>query len=168
MAKPKRKTKNEILQEKSEQWRKQTGNSSINLAEVASWLMKEGWEPEPADALKMLKLELQRALREQYIEDPQGRKVRQKHPERRMVEMKDGSHEQFVLWHDIREATRPEMQAAFQQRRFGVVLDCHRLKVDVDSFNENWNKSTEIQMEFDFRDDMADLDHDIGDDEVDL
>ena len=58
--------------------------------------------------------------------------------------------------------SRPQMQAAFQQRRLGVAQDCHRLKQDVDSYNENWNKSIEIQMEFDFRDDMRDMEHDSG------
>lgn len=164
MATPKKMTKSETLQTRAEEWCQQTGNSSINIAEVASWLMRErGWVPQQSDALKLLKQELQRALREQYIDDPQGRRVRQKHPERKTIKMKDGSQEQMVLWHDIRKATRPEMQAAFQQRRFGIVLDCHRLKTDVDSYNENWNKSTAIQMEFDFTDDMADLDFDTGD-----
>lgn len=160
MARSKKQSAKEILQQKAEEWRRETGNSSINTSEVVEWLIRKGWEPRPRDTRKLLKRELQEALREQYIEDPQGRKVRQKHPQRISVEMKDGSHEQYVLWHDIREASRPQMQAAFQQRRFGIVLDCHRLKIDVDSFNDNWNKSVPIQMEFDFTDDMADLDHD--------
>jgi len=155
----------EILQAKAEEWRRETGNSAIDLNEVATWMLRTGWQPRPADAAKSLKIELRAAMREQYIEDPQGRRVRQKHAQKVSVELKDGSLEQRVLWHDIREASRPQMQAAFQQRRFGVVLDCHRLQVDVDSFNQNWNKSVPIQMEFDFRDDLADLE--FGGDETD-
>lgn len=159
-----RKNKNELLQELTEEWRKKTNSSSINTTEVAVWLMREkGWEPRPADAIKALKKELQVALREQRIEDPQGRRVRAKHPQRIYRELKDGSHEQLVLWHDIREATRPQMQAAFQQRRFGIALDCRHLKNDVDSYNENWNKSVPVQLVLDFTEDVEELEH--GDDE---
>lgn len=157
------KTNNEILQDAVEEYRKENHTSSVNLKEVAAWLIRDkGWRPKPIDAISVIAKELRVALREQYIDDPQGRRVRQKHPQRITRELKDGSHEQFVLWHDIREASRPQMQAAFQQRRLGVAQDCHRLKQDVDSYNENWNKSVGIQMEFDFRDDMRDMEHDSG------
>lgn len=154
------KTKNAVLHELAEEWCNETGSSSINTTELANWMMREKrWRPKRTDAIKAIKKELQVALREWYLTDPQGRQVRKKHPQRITRELKDGSHEQLVLWRDIREATRPQMQAAFQQRRFGVVMDCHRLKIDVDSYNENWNDSINIQMEFDFTDDMHDLDH---------
>ncbi len=154
------KTQHEIMQDKVEEYRQVHGVSSVNLKEVAAWLARNGWQPRPHDAIAIIARELQESLRDQYIEDPQGRRVRQKHPQKIIKEMKDGSHEQFVLWHDIREATRPQMQAAFQQRRFGVALDCRRLKIDVDSFNENYNKSVPIQLVFDFTEDMQEFDQD--------
>ena len=164
MGKKTKKTQLEILQDIAEEYRQETHTSSINLKEVAAWMMREkGWQPKPRDAINLLAEELRVALREQYIIDPQGRHVRQKHPEKTTREMADGSHEQYVLWHDIREATRPQMQAAFQQRRFGVALDCNRLKIDVDSYNENFNSSdVDIQLELDFTDDVADMEHDEG------
>lgn len=36
--------------------------------------------------------------------------------------------------------------------------DCVRLKIDVDSYNENANKGAPIQMIFDFTDDLAERD----------
>lgn len=157
------KTKNEILQDLADEWCEETGSTSINTTELANWMMRErGWQPQRADAISVIKKELQVALREWFITDPQGRRVRLKHAQRVTRELKDGSHEQFMLWRDIRKATRPQMQAAFQQRRFGVVMDCHRLKIDVESYNQNWNNSVNIQIEFDFTDDMYDLDHDAG------
>lgn len=154
-------TQNEILQDVVDEYRREHHVSSVNLREVAAWMMRaRGWQPKPRDAVVALTRELRAALREQYIEDPQGRRVRQNHSQKLLREMKDGSLEQYVLWHDIREATRPEMQAAFQQKRFGVALDCHRLKIDVDSYNENWNGSIPIQLELNFTDDVADLEHD--------
>lgn len=155
-------TQNEILQEVVDEYRREHHVTSVNIREVAAWMMRvKGWQPKPRDTVTMLARELRAALREQYIRDPQGRRVRQNHPQRLVREMKDGSHEQYVLWHDIREATRPEMQGAFQQRRFGIALDCYRLKTDVDSYNENYNNtSVPIQLELDFTDDAADLEHD--------
>ena len=49
------------------------------------------------------------------------------------------------------------MQAAFAQRRQQIVGDCHRLKIDVDSYNENRSPEQPIQMVFDFSDDLAEL-----------
>ena len=159
----KSKTKHEILQDVVEEYRQKNHISSVNLKEVAAWMMREkGWQPQRADAVILLARELRVALREQYIVDPQGRRVRQKHPQRTTKTFKDGSEELYVLWHDIREATRPQMQSAFQQRRFGIALDCHSLKIDVDSYNENYNNSVQIQLELDFTDDAADLEHDDG------
>jgi hypothetical protein len=47
------------------------------------------------------------------------------------------------------------MEIAFQQRRQQIVGDCRQLKMDVDSYNANWNSGFPIQMILDFRDDMA-------------
>lgn len=155
-----KKTKNELLQELVEEWRVEHHASSINTAEVTAWLIRTGkWAPRPADVSRVIRKELQIALREQYMVDPQGRRVRQKHAQRMTRELMDGSLEQYVLWHDMREATRPQMQAAFQQRRLGIARDCRRLKIDADSYNENWNSSVPIQLVFDFTDDMADMDY---------
>jgi hypothetical protein len=49
------------------------------------------------------------------------------------------------------------METAFQQRRQQIVGDCHQLKVDVDSYNQNFNPGDAIQMVFDFRDDLAEV-----------
>jgi hypothetical protein len=49
------------------------------------------------------------------------------------------------------------MEIAFQQRRQQIVGDCRQLKVDVDSYNENAKPDRPIQMVFDFRADLAEL-----------
>ncbi len=46
------------------------------------------------------------------------------------------------------------MQIALQQRRQQIVGDCRQLKLDVDSYNENKNDGTAIQMVFDFTIDL--------------
>lgn len=85
--------------------------------------------------------------------------MRKKHAERVWREVSEGKQEQLVWWHDITDATRPQMQAAFQQRRHGIVMDCRQLKNDVDSYNENYNSAVPIQIWFDFREDLADSEH---------
>ena len=94
--------------------------------------------------------ELARAMREEYIVDPQGRTVRAKH-----VARTESNGRQIPLWADIRTANRAHMHLAFQQRRQQILGDCRQLKVDVDSFNENRCQEQPIQMVFDFTEDLA-------------
>ena len=94
--------------------------------------------------------QLARAMREEYIHDPQGRIVRAKHAAR-------VSGKQTVLWGDIRTASREHMVIALQQRRHQVVGDCRQLKADTDSYNENNNPGKPIQLILDFTEDVAEL-----------
>jgi hypothetical protein len=76
-----------------------------------------------------------KAMREEYIVDPQGRTVRAKHAAR----IRQGNR-QMTLWADIRTASQNHMAIAFQQRRQQILGECHQLKSDVDSYNENANR----------------------------
>ncbi len=157
-----KKTKNEKLQEFVEEYRREHGVSSVNLEDVAVWLYrKKMWEPDRPTAVRLLKKDLAIALRDEHFTDLQGRRVRRKHAER-TYEVIEGRNKQRVLWHDITEASRPHMQAALQQRRHGIVLDCKQLKQDKDSYNENYNTSVPIRMLFDFTEDLEDLEHGEG------
>jgi len=49
------------------------------------------------------------------------------------------------------------MEVAFQQRRNQIVADCLQLKKDVDSYNENRQPVSPIQMIFDFTEDLTEL-----------
>ncbi len=155
-----KKTKREALQDLVEKYRDENQVDSVNLSEAAAWLLRNKyWEPRVKRQMDILKEELRVALREEYFYDPQGRRVRKKHAQK-IIEVEDGKPKQLVLWHDITTATRPQMQACSQQRRQGVVMDCKQLKKDVDSYNENFNKSVPIRLLWDFTDDLADLEFD--------
>lgn len=91
-------------------------------------------------------------MREEYMTDTKGRRVRLKHS---ATVQHNG--EQMVLWDDIRTAPRRHMQLAFQQRRQQIVGDCRQLKIDVDSYNESCKDVPAIQMVFDFTMDLAEL-----------
>jgi len=110
--------------------------------EIAAWAIhNKQWEAHGSEMINICTEHLARAMREEYIKDPQGRNVRAKHAARM---------HQTVLWDDIRTASREHMKVAFQQRRQQIVGDCRQLKLDVDSYNENKNDGKPIQMVFDF------------------
>lgn len=118
----------------------------IDLHEVAEWAIRTNrWEPQKSALIRQCKEFLGRALREEYFTDSQGRRVRAMH-----VIVKDKDGKQTSIWGDIRTADRKHMAVSFQQRRRLIVGDCCQLKMDVDSFNDNYNKDARIQMSFDF------------------
>ncbi len=108
------------------------------------------WEAQRTTVMDLCAEQLARAMREEYIHDPQGRIVRAKHAAR-------VSGKQTVLWGDIRTASREHMVIALQQRRHQVVGDCRQLKADTDSYNENNNPGKPIQLILDFTEDVAEL-----------
>ena len=121
--------------------------------QIAAWAVRKGeWNPPRGTAITLCARELSRAMREETYRDPQGRVVRVKHAARITR-----GEEQLTLWDDIRTADRDHMQIAFQQRRNQIVGDCRQLKTDVDSYNDNTNSEGPIQMVFDFRDDLIEL-----------
>lgn len=121
--------------------------------QIAAWAIRNRlWLPQPDSMLAELAEDLARAMREEYITDEQGRSVRRKHAARTV---RDGK--QLVLWADIQTATREHMEIAFQQRRQQIVGDCRQLKVDADSYNDNANPGRPINLVFDFRNDLEEL-----------
>jgi len=121
--------------------------------EIAVWAIAERkWHPQHGAMIKKCAEELSDAMREEYVTDPQGRRVRAKH----VARYGEGAA-QVPLWADIRTAPREHMEIAFQQRRQQILGDCKQLKTDVDSYNENYSATTPIQMIFDFTEDLAEL-----------
>jgi hypothetical protein len=71
--------------------------------------------------------------------------------------MSSDEGEQGWLWDDMRTAPHQFLQMAFQQRRQDIVADCHRLKTDVDSYNDNRNPIEPIQLNLNFTNDVLEL-----------
>ena|ERR1044072_7016444 len=142
------KNKHEIIR----RFREANNNKPATTEEIADWAMKIGlWQPRQIEVRKQLAEMLSQAMREEYIHDPQGRKPRAKHAVR---------SEQGILWIDLRDKrpeTRNLLEISFQNRRQQIVGDCRQLKVDIDSYNENWNSEEMIQSCFDFTDDLEEL-----------
>ena len=122
--------------------------------EIAGWAVAHGlWEPQHSDLVGLAADQFSKAMREMYHKDPQGRKVRTLHAAK---VRRNGK--QYQLWDDMRTAGQPYMMAAFQQRRRAIVSDCWQLKTDVESYNQNHNPGTEIQLPWDFTHDLAEAD----------
>lgn len=114
--------------------------------QIAAWAITERrWAPDQESLIAHCADQISRAMREEYITDAQGRRVRAKHAAR----VRDGER-QMVLWADIRSADPGHMAIAFQQRRQQIVDDCRQLKADVESYNENRRPAEPIQLVFDF------------------
>lgn len=120
---------------------------------VAMWAVnRKMWTDQPAAIITRCAEDLARALREEFITDPQGRRVRSKH-----VAKVERNGQPMALWDDIRTAPRQHMAVAFQLRRQQIIWDCFQVKQDVDSYNENMTPSRPIQLPLDFTLDVLEL-----------
>lgn len=122
-------------------------------ADIAQWAIQEGKYDLPRLLVeKICARELAQAMREEYITDSKGRRVRAKHPAKIT-----GGGEQKMLWDDIRTASRPFMEKAFQGRRNHILGECRQAKTDVDSYNDAHPEDKPIQLVLDFTRDVAEL-----------
>lgn len=120
---------------------------------MAAWAIRTGkWELPASAAISKCSEDIATAMREEYITDTKGRRVRLLHP----ASVRKGN-EQMMLWDDIRTAPRHHMQISFQQRRRAIIGDCRQLKTDVDSYNEAHTAAEPIQVVFDFQMDLAEF-----------
>ncbi len=120
---------------------------------IAAWAIRNDlWEPHPSTVINQCADQISKAMREDYIVDPQGRTVRAKHAARILSQGK-----QTTFWADIRTASPQHMKIAFQQRRQQIVGDCGQLKSDLNSYNQNKNEGEPIRIVFDFTQDIEEI-----------
>ncbi len=144
-------SRQELIQRYADKYIDEHGPASAR--DIANALIERGaWMPDRKDLVDILANYVSRAMREEYITDPQGRTVRAKHSAR--ITQGDG---QTSIWADIRTAEPAHMEIAFKQRRVQIVGDCRQLKRDVDSYNDNRCTDRLIQMPLDFTQDVAEL-----------
>jgi hypothetical protein len=121
--------------------------------DIARWAIENKlWQVHPGAVVRQCADQIAQAMREEFITDPQGRRVRIMH-----AAPYPRNGRQYLLWDDMRNASHQHMQMAFQQRRQQIVMDCHQLKMDADSYNQNYNYGRPIQMIFDFRNDLEEM-----------
>jgi hypothetical protein len=121
--------------------------------DMGEWAVRTGrFESGLAFAVNQCAELLSRSMREEYLTDSKGRRVRKYHAARVRLEGK-----QLTLWADIETAPRRHMELAFAQRRKQVVDDCRQLKLDVGSYNDSKPTGQPIQIVFDFTVDLEEL-----------
>lgn len=141
------------IQRLVDEYRRTGGGWPATPLDLADWALEQRrWAPTREATRRMCAEQFSRAMREQYMTDPSGRRIRIKHA----VRLRRGG-EQTALWDDIRTAPRSHMERAFQQRRNQIVGDCRQLKNDVDSYNDVHSKMPPIQLVLDFTLDMLEL-----------
>jgi hypothetical protein len=128
----------------------ETGETDVDLHDIAEWAIKtERYVPPRYDPVKQLRREMQRASRQEYIEDDNGRPVRRRH----CYKIKRGEV-QLTLWSKIEEITRKNMRLSARGRRGGILADCIQLTLDLEYYNDNFNPGEPIQPSFNFEPDL--------------
>jgi hypothetical protein len=121
--------------------------------DIARWAISNKlWEIHPSKIARQCADQIADAMRQEYITDPQGRRIRVKH-----VAPYNVKGQMSLKWDDMRSASPKHMETSFAYKRQLIVSDCWQLKLEIDSYNENYNKGALIQGVFDFTDDMAEL-----------
>ncbi|MBX3734950.1 MAG: hypothetical protein KF791_20430 [Verrucomicrobiae bacterium] len=152
------KTKKEFLQEITESYRIAGEKWPASAKDIAAWAILEGlWQPYPKSLISQCAQEIASAMRDEHYTDPQGRSVRKLRPFREDAQLLNGECEQTFLWVDMQDATPKQALKALQYGRQLAVHDCRQLKSGVDSYNENNPHGAYIEMSFDFREDMEEL-----------
>jgi hypothetical protein len=104
-----------------------------DLAAVAHWAFTTGrWQRPPVDPESALRRELARAMRSDYVVDPQGREVRNYHP----VLHYEGERA-VSIWQEIGTARPEHMRVSLQQRRNGILSRVLQHSLDFKSYVEN-------------------------------
>ena len=117
---------------------------------IAEWAINKSlWSAQSETLVKQAAYEFTDAMRDEYITDPQGRRVRVKHAVRVKREGK-----QVTLWGDWDSGTQ-FIAISYAQRRRLIVGEAYQLKLDVDSYNQNANAGRQIAMNFNFEPDIA-------------
>lgn len=144
---------NRQLQRTIKDYQEQKQSWPATTTEMAEWALANGRFNFRAPALlRILAKDLAQAMREDYITDKKGRRVRAKHPA-----PSKRSGQTIMLWDDIRTAPREHMMASFQTRRYHIVSECRQVKLDVDSYNDAHPENQPIQMVLDFTKDVEEL-----------
>jgi hypothetical protein len=150
------KTKTEQLWDITAKYRAAGERWPATAKDIAAWAIREKlWQPQPRSMIDQCAAEIAAAMREQYVTDPQGRRVRKNYVIRDVNDLKEGKHEQTMLWLVGTEAKAEEMDLAFRYKRRLILGDCTQLKTEVDSYNENNRHNAHFDMCFNFEPDLA-------------
>ncbi len=144
-------TKAKEMQNLIRYYREETGKTEVDMKEVAKFAVAKGWKlPAPKDPIDRLASEFTKAARDEIRYDTvTGKPYRANHA----YPVRHGD-EQYHLWFDIDDATRPQMQKSLIMRREQMVGDGLQLTLDANHWNSINPEETPIQIPLDFTDDV--------------
>jgi len=143
----------EQMQRIFHEWEEEGNPMPVDSSTVARWAIETNrWHMRPEAVIKKCAEDLSNALRQEYLTDENGRRVRTLHAAKVITDGK-----QMTLWANIESAPRKHLEAAFSQRRRQIVGDCHQLANDVEYFNRMRSSERPIQLILDFSDDVEEL-----------
>ncbi len=141
---------NEQLQRIWHEYEKEKGFLPATSRDACAWGVARGMIEMPeVDPVDELAKDMSRALREEYGTDRYGRRYRKNHA----VRVTKGGV-QITMWAIMGNAPLEHMRKAFVQRRQQIVGDCVQLDTDVRVYNDLNPDQEEIQIPFDFNDDV--------------
>lgn len=145
-------TKNERYQKMFPLYREETGKNTLDMHEVAQWMMSRGVEaPKPKTPIDLLAEQLSIAARDEHIRDPEtGWDYRRNHAYK--VSSTDGK--QLTLWVELETATRPQMEMSLANRRNQMLGDGTQMKIDESVWNKRNSDKEPINMVLDFTEDV--------------
>lgn len=104
---------------------------------IAEWAIKEGISrPIPQTPEELLRKDIARYLKNDYIDDPQGRHVRRNHAIFIPVVTQDGVKRRS-RWYEKDVAPPEHMRLSLQLRRTAAFHDVRQMDLDFQSYNDN-------------------------------
>lgn len=159
---------NEQLQKLASEYERLHPGEEYTSRSLTEWAVRNGkLAPRLQDQISLLSKDVARALRTSHFTDPRGRRVRNRHCVKQSLEKRDGKLVQQTFWQNLEFASPTFMAKSLAQRRTGVVDELWQIKQDTDSYNEFFNKAADVQMEFDFTEDMAEKQFELDSDNLD-
>ena len=145
-------TKNQEMQRLIRLYKQETGETEVDMHQVALFAARVGWPlPRPTDPLDLLASQFSQAAREETKRDEQtGRPYRVNHA---VPTMQTGRQLSY-LWVDIDEAPRGPMVKSLIGRREQMVGDALQLDLDAEHWNNIHPEEQPIQLPLDFTDDV--------------
>jgi hypothetical protein len=127
----------------------------IDPRRISAWAFAKGlWKPTETDPQEVLRRKISRALRHEFITDPQNRAVRASFAAVEEVMTSDGP-KRMARYYPIFQAPPPIARQHFQLERRLVTESAAQLSLDLQSYNDNndfgvrlpeldWNISREM------------------------
>ncbi len=134
-------------------------DSAIEPHLISPWAISNGLiVPRIITQEEVLRRDLARHLKSEYVTDPQERRVRKNHSIPIEVQTQDGPKRRS-RWYSIFQAPPAHMQLSCALRRNMALNDCQQLELDLRSYNDNnLHSATLPKLDYNFNVDIEEGD----------